>query len=276
MLDDWLHSLIFGQLETVLAYAGDVWSRLRELEPELELLVKLYIWRHTVVASMHSIGQQTLDLKFYDARTLQVASDKRLNGLGLATLFLPYVMKRFGHRIFESKTSARIETVTRLLNVINFVAFLVKGRYRSLSERALKITCGYSSLEAALNPVNYDHMSQELLWFTLAEFAAFALPYLNTKRVAKTITSWVSGPYENTSSKEKDHSSTRTKNDLKECAICDEPPTNAQQFGCNHIFCYYCVMNGFNADRKNGLKCPKCGFLLQDEAEIKAAIVKTF
>lgn len=267
-----MNNLIFAQLRTILNYAQDILvkTKVHNLRPELELVIKAYIYRHTVLKKSQSIGQEILELKLYDSSCSAPSSTKQNIALGLIVILLPYLLSRLGYKLFKSKTAENLETWIKMANLVNFVIFLTKGQYRSLQERALNVSCGYNSLSSAFNPVNYDFMSRELLWFTFAEFASFALPLINMRRVKNTVSKWIKG-----SSNVKATSCLirRTLKDINVCSVCDDVPTNAREIGCPHVFCYYCVMSSFIADQVNGFKCPKCNFVVVEKTTIREVIL---
>uniref|UniRef100_A0A8W8JVT9 RING-type domain-containing protein n=1 Tax=Magallana gigas TaxID=29159 RepID=A0A8W8JVT9_MAGGI len=43
---------------------------------------------------------------------------------------------------------------------------------------------------------------------------------------------------------------------VMECAVYEDVPTNPQEIGCSHLFCYYCVQSNYKADP--GFSCRRC------------------
>lgn len=273
-----------SQLDKMYFYLDIMAPYLRSIQPELQAFIKFYIFKHSVVRNNASIGEEMLELKLFDARSLKntqssssvksAPSKSQLWSLGLMSIGAPYILERFKH-LMDQKTVYRMEIIYKTLNLMNFVIFLMNGNHRSLKERLTGVKCGYSSLASAFNPINYDFMSREVLWFAFAEFASFTLPLFNWIKIKNSVrrflTSDSSGsrcvPF---------NDGIRSKSDLFSCAICSESPVNARDIGCNHCFCYYCIMTSILSDPSTGFSCPECNFKISGPEDIREVYLKGF
>lgn len=287
ILDSEVESLLNGQVKHVYTYLDQITPIFRSIQPELEAFIKYYIFKHTLFKNGSSLGQSMLELKLFSSKSLNDSLNHSLNtqsftdfslnpsksqlfALGFITIGLPYLLER-GRHLVPGKDVHRIELTLKGLNLLNFLIFLTNGRYRSLKERVLGLTCGYQSLSSAFNPVNYDFMSREVLWFTFAEFTSFTLPLINLTRIKNTFKRLISS-----SEKPVFRSGIRSKSDLITCAFCHETPINVREIGCNHVFCYYCIMIQLLADERNGVSCPECNFTTQNVSDVREVYMKGF
>ncbi|KAI1283209.1 Peroxisome biogenesis factor 2 [Halotydeus destructor] len=181
--DDYLLSLLFAQGKSALSRAAELWESMRTFQPEIELLIKLYIYKHTVISRHQSIGQAALSIELRESRNYSTPSKTQLWTLGLTSLILPYVHKRFSRFFFSSKTNDHLEVIIKTSSLLNFIVFLTRGKYKSIPHRVCGVTSGYESVSAALQSSSHDQMTIELLWFTLADFLSTAIPLINFRRI---------------------------------------------------------------------------------------------
>jgi peroxin-2 len=261
-----------SQLRRVVEYLDMYGALFRDIEPELEAMVKLYIWRHTMFKTGATIGQDMLDLKLFDTRTWDTMSGIQALGVAACSIGFPYICRRF-RGITNTPHYDKMETAVQALSLVNFVAFLSKGHFRSLQERVLGVSCGHSSLASALNPVDYDFMSRELLWHGFAEFLAFILPLVNYHKLKNMVLGYIRTRQPALGAGDL---RTRKPRDIRLCAICQNTPTNVTEIGCRHVFCYYCITTGFLVDKENGIKCPICLYHMREQHEIKFVTLKGF
>ncbi|KAK3105073.1 hypothetical protein FSP39_016668, partial [Pinctada imbricata] len=125
-----------------------------------------------------------------------------------------------------------IDTGLKMASLLNFLVFLQRGMYQSLTERVLGIQPMFPSKQGA-REVGFEFMTRELLWHGFSEFLFFILPLVNFQRIKNFATKHI------LPKPKMDPSSQRQKN--MECAICGLYPVNPQEIGCHHMFCYYCV-----------------------------------
>ncbi|MBW0485263.1 hypothetical protein O181_024978 [Austropuccinia psidii MF-1] len=76
----------------------------------------------------------------------------------------------------------KIEQIYSTLNLLNFLAFLFNGKYRSLLERILGIRLIYAN-QSAFRNVDFEFLNQQLVWDTVIEFLLSVLPLINLRRL---------------------------------------------------------------------------------------------
>lgn len=279
VLDNELESLFTQQLKRCLSFLSVEIPSASTIQPELEALIKLYIFRHSIYSNGSSLGQQMLDLALVDSCTKAPLSTSQKVGLAASLIILPYLLKRFGRLLLPPKTHANLEFFYKSLNILNFVVFLTNGRFKSVIHRVLGITCGYRNPSSVFNPINYDYMSREVLWFSFAELLSFVLPLVNIVKIENFLKRIIHGESGKISKPQRlnlPSPGTRSPSDFSSCAVCNEPPVNTREIGCTHCFCYYCVMVKMLADPDSGFSCPQCDFHIQDVAQIREVYLKGF
>lgn len=271
-LDNELHSLIATKLNNIKL------QKLKHLLPELEALIKLYIYWNTIHKNGISIGQSLLQLRYYDItkhNDIKKQLQKRQTyGIILMQIIFPWIRQRVDSfvRIDGIKNGVElIETFYNTINFINSLIFLYYGKYRSVWERFLNLGIGLQTKQTktSKNELQFELMNRELLWHSFAEFLTFILPLINFYRVRNSFVNIFRAYVLRTNTKQLSNINERKLNDLKFCQICNEWPINAHEFGCKHVFCYYCLMSNFLSDQTNGFNCPKCLYKLHSIQSIK-------
>lgn len=238
--------------------------------------MKYYIWSNTIRKNGSSIGQKLLGLRYYDAsqnNSMKLRASQ-IYGSACITIILPYLLKRASR---SSRNAAQrdviefLESTLTCLRLCNSLLFLNQGVYRNVWERVLRMRCGpiEPDSEPEFQPVQYEFMNRELLWHAFAEFLAFILPLINFYSMRNMVRNFVRSylwppPASATTVTDLNN---RTLSDYKKCAVCHEWPVNAHEIGCCHVFCYYCLMSNFLADKSRGFRCAVC---LHEEKSIDA------
>lgn len=274
-----LDSLFVHQLKKCLSFLDMFAPKLvSAIQPELELMIKFYIFKHSLWVNDATLGQELLNLKLIsrdETTGLQPLKASQKTGLGFLEILMPYLNERFGSLLSSiPRLQTRIEDTLRALNLLNFIAFLSNGRYRSLTHRLLGVSCSLKDAASIFSSQNYDYMSREILWFSFAEFASFILPLINVVKIKNYLTRLVRE--KPTASLSITSPSQRSQSDLLTCAVCNASPVNAREIGCIHCFCYYCVTVSLLSDPDHGFVCPKCNHSVKELKDVKEIYLKGF
>ena len=272
MLDAEIESLFSAQLRRAVRFVQVLVPAAASLQPEALLLIRYYVYKHSLLRNSATPGQQLLDLRLVDSSSYGPVSGHRLMCNGVVTVSAPYLLQRCAP-LLPLKPAALAADLLKLAELLNFVIFLTDGKFRSLSHRLLSIACTHSSAAALFSPVNYDFMSREMLWYTFAEFLSFLLPLVNPVKVKNFVSRLIGQKSPGISLISP---GIRCKSDLLTCAVCLQSPVNAREIGCNHCFCYYCIMTTCLADEAFGFSCPKCNFHIRESSEIRELYLKGF
>ena len=133
----------------------------------------------------------------------------------------------------------------KVFDLMNYLAFLHKGKFRSLLERLLNFELG-DIMPNSQRVLFYDFMNRQLLWNTLNQFYE-QFSHLN---ILEKLNGFVR-PFKSL------RKVTREKADGV-CVICEEERITVKyQNECGHVYCYLCVANLSN--------CPSCNSFLKLE-----------
>lgn len=298
ILDGELYSLLKQQLADSFQLLSPK-SFSYNLHPELwSLLLKLVLFRVTTLKSGSSYGFKLQNLKLSDRRTGDVIG-KKIRYILLSAIIGQYLFekaKSYLYNLDESQLADRKVWVRRLkkmlykfrapllkvsddlvkiAGLLNFVLFLVQGRYASLLHRILGIVI------TPLNPdllkfngdnVSFEFQNRQLVWNVMTEFLVFVIPLMQVQKWRRVVNSMVSRG-KNAANSAEDQQTRFTSLPKAQCAICIEMAeasgikaastlvTNPYVTNCGHIFCYICL-----ATRKNAIEngsdlaelCPRC------------------
>jgi len=197
-------------------------------------------------------------------------------------VFLRYLWSRTGHAAAAShwgdaETDSwrniawhalrKTEATYRALSVLNFLAFLKTGRYRSILERVLRTRLVYAQ-PSAPRAISYEYLNRQLVWAEVSEVLLFLLPLVNAATVKRAVRSILprlpAFPFTPTSQTAVDGvrggSSGESISSSRDstCGICGTSdmlvPYKAEP--CGDVFCYYCLRGHTAVDPT--FQCPVC------------------
>ncbi|XP_041991547.1 peroxisome biogenesis protein 2-like isoform X1 [Salvia splendens] len=227
-----------------------------QYEPELDAFLEFLIWRFSIWVDKPTPGNALMNLRYRDERAVEPRVKVRmgLEGPGLtvsqkiwyciATVGGQYIwarlqsfsaFRRWGDT--EQRSLARrgwfilqrIEGFYKAASFGNLLIFLLTGRYRSLTERALRARLVYGSPNMNRS-VSFEYMNRQLVWNEFSEMLLLLLPLLNSSSLRKVLR-----PF----SKDK---SSNSEGDDALCPICQTTPTTPfLALPCQHRYCYYCL-----------------------------------
>jgi peroxin-2 len=321
LLDEELLNLLKKQagegLKLFGAHLKDEWNA--EISSVLRaILWKLSIWDHGA-----SYGASLQGLKYVDARTATTAAGPAATKLqriayGLLTVGGRYAWTRWEDHLSSVESgydepSSAIKRLSRLTtffstshNIAAFASFLVflyNGKYRTLTDRLLRMRLVPSSNQTS-REVSFEFLNRQLVWHAFTEFLLFLLPLVGISRWKR----WIARAWKKT--KNVVHSLTTGKRGEDEdeealqagelhflpertCAICyqDQSPaggqseqdvisagTNTGIIGnaltditnpyetaeCGCIYCYMCLARRIEAEEGEGWVCLRCGELVKE------------
>lgn len=315
ILDNELFSLLKQQLsDTFQLLSNNRWSF--NQHPELwSLGLKLLIFKLTTLKTGSSYGLKLQNLKLSDSKTGKIAG-LSTRYLLLASIIGDYLFKRFQSYLYALEPSGssrengvisrikefliahktevlkKTEDAVKVVELLNFVLFLVQGRYPSILHRVLGISITpvvADLLKFNGDNVNFEFQNRQLVWNVMTEFLVFILPLLQLRKLRRALRLMLpvkGGKNAMVTGASPTPLTTRFSNlPQSHCAICIEVTeqsgikaastlvTNAYVTNCGHIFCYVCLATRFNAI-ENGIEeaegCPRCrlrltSFKLYDE-----------
>ncbi|KAI0755472.1 Pex12 amino terminal region-domain-containing protein [Irpex lacteus] len=181
-------------------------------EPELTLLIQLTLYKFSLWDSGASYGARLQGLKYVlDSSKEGVSSvsslpRKLLLVHGAITLLVPYMHTRIrAHALSQAWPDApssdrrrkawelltRLESIHSLSALLNFVAFLWDGGYRTLTDRLLRMRL-VSTQRLTSRDVSYEFMNRQMVWHAFTEFLLFLLPLINTRALSRRLNKFTS------------------------------------------------------------------------------------
>ncbi|KAG7096796.1 hypothetical protein E1B28_004205 [Marasmius oreades] len=205
LLDQELVHLLQEPLTKSLSTINAVWAR--RLEPELTMLLQLALYRFSIWNSGASYGAKLQGLR-YIAPT---RSNENLGPSGISrrilmlhgtlTIMIPYLHSRIRSRglsnAWPDAPSAdprrkawavlgTLESIHSTAGLLNFVAFLWNGYYRTIADRLLNLRL-VPSRRLVQRDVSYEFMNRQMVWHAFTEFLLFLLPLINARKVQRGI-----------------------------------------------------------------------------------------
>lgn len=321
LLDEELLSLLRKQagegLRLFGAHLQDDWGA--EINATLRaILWKLSIWDHGA-----SYGASLQGLKYVDSRpaTVRGAPATKLQRLsyGLLTVGGRYGWSRWEEYLSSvengydepSTLIQRLSRATTLLSTshniaafVSFLVFLYNGKYRTLTDRLLRMRLVPSSNQTS-REVSFEFLNRQLVWHAFTEFLLFLLPLVGISRWKR----WIARAWKKTKAVFKnvttsngaegeDPEDANQDGELhflpeRTCAICyqDQNPAGGQSeqevisagantgivgnastditnpyetVECGCIYCYMCLARRIEAEEGEGWVCLRCGEIVKE------------
>ncbi|XP_071946083.1 peroxisome biogenesis factor 2-like [Antedon mediterranea] len=256
-LDNEILQIIKAQLSNVFKFLKS--DFLPRFEPELNTIIRLLIWKYSVLSNDATLGQQMLNLKYRNAANFSPLQTRQRWLFGVVLVGLKWVQERSTELSALTRETAfswvirflnMAEKLLKVASLVNFLIFLRNGKYQFLFERLLGIRATFTKPQS-VRQVSFEFMTRELLWHGFSEFLFFLLPLINYRRIQNFFQRKLRTPSSS-------NPSSRSLNMCKECAICGEWPTMPREVGCAHVFCYYCIKSNMMAD--STYSCPSCSY----------------
>lgn len=317
LLDEELLELFKGQAGEALKYFGphltDDWSQ--EILLALRtILFKVSIWDHDA-----SYGAVLQNLRYTDARSKSIVPPRpsrwQKSLYGAFTVLGRYGWEKWEAWLLDRGAgySAPSDTMQLLLRLtswlstthsiaafLSFLVFLVNGRYRTLTDRLLRIRLTPASSQVS-REVSFEYLNRQLVWHAFTEFLLFLLPLVGISRWRRWLSrAWRKAKLALSSGEDGDGDTQLEKRGplahLPEntCAICyqDQNPANtseAELLGinagvtgigvagsattdivnpyetvpCRCIYCFVCIATKLEAEEGEGWICLRCGELVK-------------
>ncbi|SNX81638.1 related to peroxisome assembly protein car1 [Melanopsichium pennsylvanicum] len=209
LLDRELAELLLDPVKKAL---GSIRSTLAsDLEPELLLLLKLALFKFSIVDRGASYGSMLQNLKYrnewaHRGALQSTARDQPLSRLQLTlypllTIVAPYLGSKWQHhmtslsysdmpnndprRLLWKLTDAS-QRVWSALVLANFSVFLADGKFRSVADRVLGMRLTYAKRTMNRN-VSFEFLNRQLVWHAFTEFLLFLLPLVRPKRLFRRL-----------------------------------------------------------------------------------------
>lgn len=290
ILDLELISLLKLQLTHIFQLHSTSWWTYN-LHPELwSLLLNLLVFRLTVWKSGTSYGLSLQNLRlsnFKDGKLIGYSKRSLL----LALIVGDYLFNKLQSYLYSTEDNAtqttrsggvlqsikryilthrstilsKVNETLKLANLINFILFLVNGKYPSMTHRLLGISMTpivTDLLKFNGNNVNFEFQNRQLVWNVMTEFLVFILPLLKLRTLRRRVEKILKPKVESSKELENNKITPYTNLPISQCAVCtfnsgslgqtasvstaSHPVTNPYITNCGHIYCYVCIATKFN------------------------------
>ncbi|XP_058803390.1 peroxisome biogenesis factor 2 [Phymastichus coffea] len=241
-LDQEIYKVLRTQVNEITKYFAP--GKIVKWRPEIDVLVKYFIWNFSLKTNSSTFGQRLLNLSY---RNL----DRRKAIVLFALMAVPeYLRDRLINENFilskfarlssykRSKYRSYIEHIDNFCHLLNFIwtfFFLHLGNQPLFIEKLLNIHNQSSTMNKPRS-IGYSYMTRELLWHGLIELFTISLPMIDLRLFQKFWNRlWI--PKKN----EKKIVISYRLNKTSLCGYCNESPILPKWAGCSHVFCYYCL-----------------------------------
>ncbi|KAH7930726.1 hypothetical protein BV22DRAFT_1000178 [Leucogyrophana mollusca] len=182
-------------------------------EPELTLLIQLTLYKFSVWNTGATYGAKLQGLRYtapssssYTTTTPSGLPRRLLLIHGALTVVIPYLHNRLrihalSHAWPDTPSSdkrrrawdllTRLEASHALLSLGGFVAFLWDGRYRTITDRILRMSL-VPARSLVKREVSYEFMNRQMVWHAFTEFLLFLLPLVSARSVQRRLTRFAS------------------------------------------------------------------------------------
>jgi peroxin-2 len=316
LLDEELLQLLKGQVGEGFKYFGTHITD--SYTPEILLALRLVLFKLSIWNNNASYGAHLQGLRYTDARTSAPhrppPTSWQKAAYGAITIGGRYAWAKWEEYLLSSSEdytrpqsdtlklasdmTEYLDTAHDVASLTSFLVFLVNGRYRTLTDRLLRLRLTPSS-HSASREVSFEYLNRQLVWHAFTEFLLFLLPLVGISRWRRILSrTWrklkssilsllgrapVSGD-------EEDDKAAGELGFLPErtCAICyrDQNPTTATEqdimtqsaggggvvgsaatditnpyeaMPCGCIYCFACLAQRIANEEGEGWTCLRCG-----------------
>ncbi|XP_073951603.1 peroxisomal biogenesis factor 2 [Choristoneura fumiferana] len=251
-LDDQLEELLKQQLFNATKYFEP--GILQPVLPELELLLRTWIFKYSVYDKKLTFGQQMLSLKY----NMENFSKSKLYWYYGYTVGLKYLKDR---ALYSLTSNTRVQSFVHQLetfqlfgDILNFLRFIQSGKYPVLIDFIL-------GLELTADKLTREDLTdfswtRELLWHNFIELIGTLISLMNIFGLQRLLSNVLKYVWWRQHIKPAGKMDVPTMTHATVCAICSQGPVLPHTMGCSHIFCYYCISANKAMDYE--FACPKC------------------
>lgn len=161
ILDKEISKIIHEQLTNV--YKELPPGILSKFQPEIDALLRTFIWINSVLDHKSTFGQQVLAITYQNDKITK----NRLILHYLMTVCANYTKEvsqlRFTNFVNIQRVIAGVEFLIKILSILNFFRFLKTGQYPSVLDYVLRWN-HTSKSGAQMRNVGYAYMNRELVW----------------------------------------------------------------------------------------------------------------
>ncbi|KAH7067168.1 Pex12 amino terminal region-domain-containing protein [Paraphoma chrysanthemicola] len=199
LLDEELLELLKGQVGEGLKYFGshitDNWG------PEILLSLRLILFKLSIWDQNASYGAHLQGLRYTDARSnapnRPPPKPWQKAAYGFVTIGGRYAWTKWEEYLLSaqedytrpespqlklfSALTERLNSAHDVASLASFLVFLVNGRYRTITDRLLRLRLTPTS-HSTSREVSFEYLNRQLVWHAFTEFLLFLLPLVGISR----------------------------------------------------------------------------------------------
>jgi len=320
LLDEELLELLKNQAGEGLRLLG---AHLKDdYSAEIGLVLRTVLWKLSIWDHGASYGASLQGLKYMDARHKRSGGEPpkawQKIAYGLITVGGRYGWQRWEDYLSNiengyDEPSTLIRRMSRLTTfagtthniaaLISFLVFLYNGKYRTLTDRLLRLRLVPSSNQTS-REVSFEYLNRQLVWHAFTEFLLFLLPLVGIsrwrrwiarawKRAKASIAKMTTGQKLEASDEDELQKGELAFLPERTCAICyqDQNPAGGRSeqdvisagansgiignastditnpyeiIPCGCVYCYVCVAQRIEAEEGEGWVCLRCGEVVKE------------
>ena len=197
-----------------------------------------------------------------------------------------------------SRLSSLAATTHSIAAFASFLIFLLNGRYRTLTDRILRLRLAPPSRQVS-REVSFEYLNRQLVWHAFTEFLLFLLPLVGISRWRRWLwRAWRKAKALVRTTGSEEYEESGAKGELaflpeRTCAICyqDQNPTSTSEnellavsgasggvigsaqtdvtnpyetIPCRCVYCFVCVATRLEGEEGEGWVCLRCGELVKE------------
>lgn len=322
LLDDELLALLKDQVGEGLKYFGS--HIVDSHTPEILLALRMILFKLSIWNNNASYGAHLQGLRYTDARSPSPARPPpkpwQKVAYGIITIGGRYAWTKWEDYLLSTSEdyttpqtpalklatliTERLNSAHDLASLASFLVFLINGRYRTLTDRLLRLRLTPAS-HSTSREVSFEYLNRQLVWHAFTEFLLFLLPLVGISRWRRILSrSWRKLKASilhllGRSASNSDDADEKTSGELgflpeRTCAICfrdQNPPTATEQdilaqsatgsggivgsaatditnpyeaIPCGCIYCFACLAQRIANEEGEGWTCLRCGELVKE------------
>jgi peroxin-2 len=222
-------------------------------------IINIIIWYFTYFKNNQTIGQSTLEWKYLNNNN---NNNKLINKIQLITHLL---INNNLISLNSINDNNKLKLLYKLINLINYLIFLINGDYLFIWLRIFKLKSYYTNKIMFINnedkQLNNRITERELLWHSYFQLIKFLNKIFNLKQLLNKLN-------RKTKLKSNQLINANDNGSNNKCSICNDslkiPCKSSSKTisNCTHLFCYYCIKSYLNLN--DYYSCTKCSCLIND------------
>jgi len=260
-LDEEYQSDLVERMATAFSMFPEL--NLHQRMDELKMILQSIVYYCTVWKNKQTPGQALFGISYSAVDNESLSEGQRIC-LFVTSILLPYIFSKFSNYVYRDahysserdhrlkKFQLFIERAYRALSLLNLLAFIFNGKFKSLSERLCHVVCRSAEGPSFSREMEFDVINRELIWHEFSEMVLLFLPLLGSRLATEQFPK-LSDFFRNKGKVVQD--------ERRYCPAClsSDIQMPFACVPCEHVYCYYCIASRVCTYRKSRrFRCLKC------------------